>query len=63
MKANVKGFIRNLVSDILDEVIEKKIIKTEYDEPIDKGDEEYWELEKIANEVTERWLECIKEEL
>ena len=62
MKANVKGFIRNLVSDVLQELLDRECLYDKYGIAIDEYDNEFSEIKEITDEVTERWLDCIEEE-
>ena len=62
MKANVKGFIRNVVSDVLQTLLEKELLYDSYELLIDEDDESFQAIIEVAREVTEKHLDCIEEE-
>jgi|LGVE01.1.fsa_nt_gb cytoplasmic iron level regulating protein YaaA (DUF328/UPF0246 family) len=62
MKTNVKGFIRNVVSDVLNELLEKEMLYDVFELLTDEHDEHFVAIKQVAEVVTEKWLDCIEEE-
>jgi len=62
MEVNVKGFIRNLVSDVLEELLEKECLYDSYELLTDEYDEHFEKIKQIAIEVTEKHLDCLIDE-
>lgn len=62
MKANIKGFIRNVVNDVLEKLVEEECLYDRYGISINMHDDDFNNIKEIADEVTENYLDCIEEE-
>jgi len=62
MKVNMKGFIRNLVSSVLNTLADEGHIFNEHGESIDSEDLEYSEIPQVAEIITENHLDMLIEE-
>lgn len=59
MKVDIKGFIRNVVWDVIDELTEKGCFRDEYGEIMDIDDVECSNIISIAQDQTEKNLDCL----
>ena len=62
MEVNIKGFVRNVVSNVLEKLLEQECLFDSFELLTDEDDEHFQIIMEIAKEVTEQHLDCIIEE-